>query len=98
MPKRKNLDIDKLPYQYKNKTLGMTKSYTKPAFGSRTVLTNDPFHENGLDAELIEVITKNGDTNYQGHQPSFDDYKRFEEGNPRLGSGGSWRLCIRGLR
>lgn len=43
MPKRKTLEINKLPYQYKNTVLRITKSYTKPNFNSHTILTNDPF-------------------------------------------------------
>lgn len=40
---------------------------------------DERLHENGLDAELVEEITENGETDYQGYQPSFDDYKRFAE-------------------
>lgn len=41
MPRRTNLTIDELPYQYKGKKLQLHKSYTNPRFESNTVLTDD---------------------------------------------------------
>ena len=43
MPKRTTIEIDNIPYQYKNRKLQMGKSYTSPDFGSHTVLTDDIF-------------------------------------------------------
>lgn len=43
MPKRTTLQIDSIPYQYKNRKLQIRKSYTSPDFGSHTVLTDDVF-------------------------------------------------------
>lgn len=41
--KRKTLEIDKIPYQFKTNALRMKKSYTKPNFDSHTILTDEPF-------------------------------------------------------
>lgn len=43
MPRRTSVVVDETPYQYKNRKLQMGKSYTSPAFGSQTVLTEDIF-------------------------------------------------------
>lgn len=43
MPKESELIVEKTPYQYKGKRLQISKCYNKPAFGSHTILTDDPF-------------------------------------------------------
>lgn len=43
MPKGSELIVEKTPYQYKGKRLQISKCYNEPAFGSHTILTDDPF-------------------------------------------------------
>lgn len=43
MPKRNSINVDDVPYQYKNRRLQIRKSYTSPDFSSHTVLTDDIF-------------------------------------------------------
>ena len=43
MPKRTSLEISTIPYQYKNKSLCLKKSFTTPNFKSNTILTDDVF-------------------------------------------------------
>ena len=43
MPKRTYVNIDEVPYQYKNRKLQIGKSYTSPDFSSHIVLTDDIF-------------------------------------------------------
>ncbi len=43
MPRRTELEISDIPYQYKNKILRINKSYCEPNFKSSTILTDDAF-------------------------------------------------------
>lgn len=43
MPRRTSFEISSVPYQYKNRSLRMEKSYTATNFKSSTVLTDDVF-------------------------------------------------------